>query len=290
MAKGEIVEPRGIVKASNDLFRARCKIKDVLAGRIFMAFASLVDEKDVKDNDRFVEYKITAASVLNRIDAGGDNYKQLRDAAYSLIDQKIEKRMKKNSFTVYTLFSKINYSDGVITGEFHKDLIPFFIAARGLFTRLNLQQYMKLPSSYSQKIFGFLKSWDDKPEATISVSELHEMLDTPESLREDFFNFRQRVLEKAHKDIHEQTSLRYDWEPIKQGRAVASVRFIFVRKRALPVVAEKADDVRKKQVQSNNTAFLAAEECFKKHGQECTGGHNKKTVCSICFQFHQGAS
>ena len=63
MANCEVVEPREIVKANNEFFRARCKIKDVVAGRIFMAFASLVDEKDVKDNDRFVEYKIKASSV-----------------------------------------------------------------------------------------------------------------------------------------------------------------------------------------------------------------------------------
>ena len=47
MAKGEIVEPREIVKADNAFFRVRCKVKNIIATRIVMAFASLVDESDL---------------------------------------------------------------------------------------------------------------------------------------------------------------------------------------------------------------------------------------------------
>src|SRR5574344_1571234 len=135
--------PRDIVKADNALFRSRSRLKDLLSGRIFMAFASLVDENDVAENGNFLEYNIPASSVLDN-NMGGDNYKQLRDAAYKLIDQKIERRTGKNSFKLYTLFSTIEYKDGVITGEFHKDLKPFFINAIGYFTRLSLKEYLHL--------------------------------------------------------------------------------------------------------------------------------------------------
>ena len=63
------MKPREIVKTSNDFVRSRCKIKDVIAGRILMAFASLVEEKDVNNKDNFLEYKISASSVINKIDA-----------------------------------------------------------------------------------------------------------------------------------------------------------------------------------------------------------------------------
>ena len=92
MVAGEIMKPREIVKTSNDFVRSRCKIKDVIAGRILMAFASLVEEKDVNNKDNFLEYKISASSVINKIDAGGDYYKQVREAAYTLLDQKLEKK------------------------------------------------------------------------------------------------------------------------------------------------------------------------------------------------------
>lgn len=280
MAAGEIVEPREIVKANNELFRARYKIKDVLAGRIFMAFASLVDEEALSEDGIFLEYTISSSSILNK-NKGGDNYKQLKDAANTLVGHRIERKLKKNNFAVYALFSAMKYENGFITGRFDKDLKEFFIAAKGMFTRINFQQYMKLPSIYSQRIFGYLKSWDDKPWIEIELSDLHEMLDTPDTLRR-YPDFRRWVLEKAHKDITAHTSLRYEWEPIKKGRAVVAVRFIFTKKRTLPVAQKKEDDAIEKQRKKNNFLYNKAVNCFKERGGACEGGHQKETVCEVC--------
>lgn len=282
MAKVEIVEPREIVKASNDFVRSRCKIKDVVAGRILMAFASLVDETDINENGSFLEYRISASSVLPYTSVGGDNYKQVRDAAYTLLDQKLERKIGKNGFQLYTLFSTIKYENGIITGEFHKDLKPFFLGLQEKFTQLHLQQYMKLPSIYSQKIYLLLKSWDDKPEFIIKLKDLQETLHTPESFRKNFKEFRRWVLEKSHKDITSKTSLYYEWEPIKKGRAVNEIRFIFSKKRTLPVARKKEDNAIEKQRQKRQALGQQAINCLKEHGAACEGGHQKEAVCEVC--------
>ena len=282
MANGEIVEPREIVKADNAFFRVRCKVKNIIATRIVMAFASLVDESDLNENERFLEYRIDVSSILDGIDAGGNYYNQLREAAYTLIDQKLEQKKHKNHFKVYTLFSTIEYENGIITGKFHSDLLPFFLKLKKQFTRMSLSQYLKLPSIYSQKLFGYLTSWAGTPEVEISVSDLHEMLDTPESLRRDFFNFKARVLEKAHKDIAGLTSLRYEWEAIKKGRAVVAVRFIFSRRRALPVSTEKEAKDEEKRHRLVNQRFLRALECAKGKQGNCRVMDNVRIVCKLC--------
>lgn len=284
MAKGEIVEPQEIVKADNELFRAKYGMKNTLAGRIFMAFASLVDENDVATEGRgnFIRYSIPATSVIGDIDAGGDYYKELKQAAHSLLEQKLFRKIGKNGFQGYTLFATIIYENGIITGEFHQELKPFFLEVKKKFTRLSLNQYLKLPSIYSQQLFGFLQSWHDQPEVEVLVSELHEMLNTPESLRKNFKELRVRVLEKAHKDITALTSLRYEWEPIKKGRAVVAVRFIFAKKRALPVEKKKQDDAKVKQSRATSEAFTTAIACYQERGNECRGGHQKAEVCSLC--------
>ena len=284
MAKGEIVEPREIVKADNAFFRVRCKVKNIIATRIVMAFASLVDESDLNEHERFLEYRIDASSILDGIDAGGNYYNQLRAAAYALIDQKLEQRKHKNHFKVYTLFSTIEYENGIITGKFHSDLLPFFLKLKKQFTRMSLNQYLKLPSIYSQKIFGYLTSWANTPEVEIAVSDLHEMLDTPESLRKNFKELRRWVLEKAHKDITGLTSLRYEWEPIKKGRAVVAVRFIFSRRRALPVSTEKAVKAQAKSSARNNRTFKAALACAERKGHCCIQQDNKPGVCAVCVK------
>ena len=237
MATGEIVKPREIVKANNGLFRCKYKIKDVVAARIFMAFASLVDHKDVKENQSFVEYQLSSSSILTDTCMGGDNYKQLKDAANSLLDHKIELRISKNEYYFYTLFSKIGYKDGIIIGEFHKDLMPFFLIAKEKFTKIKLNEYIQLPSIYSQIIFSYLKSWDDKKEIHIKLSELHEMLDTPQSMRKNYAEFKRRILDKAYKDINERTSLCFEFEAIKSGRAFSEIKFKFVKRRKPPASA-----------------------------------------------------
>ena len=284
MAKSELVEPREIVKADNTFFRVRCKVKNLIATRIVMAFASLVDESDLNENKRFLKYKIDAASILDGIDAGGNYYNQLREAAYTLIDQKLEQRKHKNHFKVYTLFSTIEYENGIITGEFHADLLTFFFFFKKQFTRMSLGQYLKLPSIYSQKIFGYLTSWSGTPEVEISVSDLHEMLDTPESLRKNFKELRRWVLEKAHKDITGLTSLQYEWEPVKKGRAVVAVRFIFSRRRATPISTKKATEAQARNSARNNRAYNAAAECAQRKGQCCTCQDNKPGVCALCVK------
>ena len=259
-------------------------MKNTLAGRIFMAFASLVDENDVATEGRgnFIRYNIPASSIIGDIDAGGDYYKELKQAAYSLLDQKLFRKIGKNGFQGYTLFATIIYENGIITGEFHQELKPFFLEVKKKFTRLSLNQYLKLPSIYSQQLFGFLQSWHDQPKIEVPVSELHEMLNTPDSLRKDFRNFRLRVLEKAHKDIHKHTALSYEWEPIKKGRAVAEIRFIFSKKRALPIAQKKEDDAIEKHRQKRQVLGQQAVNCLKEHGPACEGGHQKETVCEVC--------
>ena len=286
MAKGKIVEPREIVKADNAFFRAKYGMKNTLAGRIFMAFASLVDENDIATEGRgnFIRYSIPASTVIGDIDAGGDYYKELKKAAHSLLDQKLFRKIGKNGFQGYTLFATIIYENGIITGEFHQELKPFFLEVKKKFTRLSLNQYLKLPSVYSQQLFGFLQSWHDQPEIEIPVPELHGMLDAPESLRKNFKEFRRRVLEKAHKDITGLTSLQYEWEPVKKGRAVVAVRFIFSRRRATPISTKKATEAQARNSARNNRAYNAAVECAQRKEQCCTFQDNKPGVCAICVK------
>ncbi|MEG1913362.1 MAG: replication initiation protein, partial [Cloacibacillus sp.] len=115
-------------------------------------------------------------------------------------------------------------------------------------------------------------------------AELHDLLSTPESFRKDFRQFRIYVLEKAHKDITSKTTLFYEWEPIKQGRSVVSVRFIFARRRALPMAAKKADDAREKQSQDNTRLGVAAISCFNAQGNQCSKEKPRTKLCKFCLE------
>lgn len=133
-------------------------------------------------------------------------------------------------------------------------------------------EFLLLPSTYSQRLFEVLKSWSSLPEAVIDLSDLFSMLDVPPSLQR-YPDFRRYVLEKAHKDISGKTGLRYQWEPIKQGRAVAAIRFTFGAISAQ--ASEKKNQAKRSQ---DNELLKKAVACFK--SGSCSPRPNKQ--CDIC--------
>ena len=306
MENVELLEPRQIVKAKNELFRSRTKSTNVLAARIFMAFASLVDEEDAQKG-QYKKVSIPASSVLPENVVGGKRYQDISKAADVLLEQRLEQKLGKNGFTKYNLFSSISYLDGVITGVIHRDLLPFFLTAKeqvGLYTRLNFEQYVKLPSSYSQKLFAFLSSWKSNGTVEVQLDALHELLATPKTTQANFAEFRRRVLDKAHADIQAHTSLRYEWEPIKKGKKVIGIRFTFQEKPlALPTETDRTKDIAKlrkgmsksmssKTPEEGNTGgqcMAIARPCFQEHGGKCAEDSQSKEVCDYCRNVLQKA-
>lgn len=275
MAAKQLILPCEIVKKSNALARARWSAESVWEPRLVALLASKVRADDTD----FHIYEIPISEILRS--SGGKDYREIESVVDKVMSRVLTIR-DPDGWTKYNVFSRCRYrqSEGILELGFHPDLKPHYLNLQK-YMKMNLLEFLMLPSIYSQRIFEFLKSWDDKPETTIVLTDLHEMLDVPESLRPDFAQFRRRVLEKAHKDITQKTELAFEWEAIKRGRSVVAVRFTF-GKRALPVAKQKADADARKQTQRNNVVFLAAAVCLKERGPACEGGHQKRTVCELC--------
>lgn len=284
MAVRQLTLPGEIVKKSNALARARWSAESVWEPRLVALLASKVRTDDTD----FHVYEIPISEVMQERESGGRDYREIESVVDKVMSRVLTIRDEKGrGWTKYNVFSRCRYrpEEGILELGFHPDLRPHYLNLQKNFAKWNLLEFLMLPSIYSQRLFEFLKSWDDKPETTISLIDLHEMFNTPESFRVDFAQFRRRVLEKSHKDIFENTDLRYEWEPIKQGRAVVAVRFTFGVKRSLPVAKKKADNAMKKQSKANNAAFQAATACLKSHGSACEGGHQKPTICEVCHNW-----
>jgi len=226
MAEKQLTLDTGeIITKSNALARARWSAESVWEPRLVALLASKVRQHDMD----FHVYEIPVAEVMQGHGAkGGKNYREIA-AVVDRVMSRVLTIYDDDGWTKYNVFSRCRYKKktGILELGFHPDLRPHYLNLKDKFVQIGLMEYLTLPSVYSQRIFEFLKSWDDKPETSIFLSGLHEMLDTPESLRKNFAHFRRRVLEQAHKDIHEKTKLTYDWEPIKTGNAVTEIRFIF---------------------------------------------------------------
>ncbi len=285
--KGEniIIKDNTVVKKSNALARAIYPSDSVWVGRIVAIIASQV----CRDDDDFKLYKIPIPDILavTNVSRTGKIYNDLHIIAESLMGRvvKIEDDDGKG-WSLYSLFSRITYrkGDGFLQARFDSDLKPHFLDLKKQFTMYSLAEYLSLPSTYSQRLYERLKSWSDCISNEINVTDLNEILGTPASMRSNFAEFRRGVLDKAYKDIHKHTKLKYEWEPIKKGRKVIKLRFVFGPKSKAKARARNKQIDNKKQSTKNNALFLTAVQCAADHPDGCGRLRGTKDCCKVCME------
>ena len=99
------------------------------------------------------------------------------------------------------------------------------------YLRYKLKNIINIKSRYTYIMFLYL--WKNKYRGTweIGLDELKSMLNCEnEEYCSQFKVFNDRVLKRVHKEIHEVTDIRYDYETVKRGRSVVAVRFIYKSK------------------------------------------------------------
>jgi plasmid replication initiation protein len=231
---------------------------------------ALVASRVTVEDEDFKEYKIPIDELFR--EDGGETIKRV-EAVTDSLQSRVITIPDEDGWTKYNVFikSKLSMSERCVIAQFHPDLKTHYLALKGHFTQYSLFEFLLLPSVYSQRIFEILKSWQPSyPEVTLPLLELYEQLDVPNSHKKDFGNFRKRVLVQAHRDIHKHTSLRYEWEPIKRGRSVVGVRFIFSPARVAPVANTKRKKAITDESAKKNAAVKAAIACFAKCQAQCT--------------------
>ena len=288
MATQQLTLPGQIVKKHNRLVRAKINISSVDASRIL---ANLVACIDVYDKDFKQIYSIAVKDFL--VDASGRGYTRIKKLCRDLAQATVEMERpdhdpttKDPVFEIIPFFSRLEYRKGVVSAEFNKHMAPMLLQLRECFTQYNIIEYLRLPSTYSQRIFEILKSWErsQKGEVIFSMSEFHRILGSPQSFINDFRQFRIYVLDKAYKDIHEKTSLRFEWEPIKVGKSIEKIRFTFGALRAI-TEKEKNNAKYEKQQRLAGKRLLRAVDCAKKKNGVCSVTDNVRIVCRVCAEF-----
>ena len=243
-----------IVKKSNALARARNVRNNSIQPTIWEGRVVAVVAAQVKEDDAiFKEYNIPVSLLFKNINkrASGYLYSDLVDICRVLKQRNVEIESEKK-WVSYSLFSKCQYvkGDKFITVRFDPDLKEHFLGLKSYFTAYALHEYMSLPSVYSQNLYEFLRSWDDRDTIEFELEVLHDKLDVSNTMRKNFGEFRRNALEKAEKDINSLTTLKYKWKPIREGRKVVNVQFTFLKKKKVPpkpmdesVISEEVLDI-----------------------------------------------
>lgn len=161
-------------------------------------------------------------------------YEQLQACAESIIGKQVwwyeeAKRGPKKVQINWLSKAEYNSGEGTVSLWFTEHIAPHLLELKSQFTTYQLAQASALRSVYSWRLLELLSQYINTGWRQIELAEFHHAMETPESYRKNFKDCRCWVIEPAVKELTEKDGWLIDWQPIKEGRKVAALRFEFRR-------------------------------------------------------------
>lgn len=228
MIKSKNINVKESIKAvtSNSFITARGLEDLSLKGRKLLYIAI----SQCKQNDeQFYTYEITVPDLAKVMGV-------TTQAVYKEADQVTDELMKSvlrvaepNSkyFIKYSLFSKCEYRNGLLTIKLNPDMTDFLLQLKGDFSKPLLNDFMKMKSNYSMAIWHLMQREmkSHKPllteviEFDLYIDELREVTGTQNKLKQ-LSEFKSRVFDKALREIFDNCGVKITYDNIKRGRTV----------------------------------------------------------------------
>lgn len=213
-----------IVKKSN-YFIMNCSYDLSLAEqKIILTLASMVQPED----EDFKSYKFRISDFMKLI--GVDD-----KSKYTEIPKITKELMKKvfeiqdgNKLIQTAWLSGAIYEKG--SGEveltFSSYLKPYMLKLNTMFTQYKLANILSMKSKYSPRIYELLKCNEYKKQGYIEIEliDLRHLLKT-EDIYPRYYDFKRFVLEASQKELNKLSDISFDFEEIKTGRKVTSIKF-----------------------------------------------------------------
>lgn len=231
------LDARNYVAQANDLIGGKQALKLNSAKLIRSAIMQVVrDDEDLKT------YIITINELSELLNVPASNiYRDIEDITDDIIKNPVHVRETKNGKTVR--FIKIPWvswceykSDVGIAVKLNEKLKPFLINLKEHYTQYTLQEILAMKSVYAIRIFEILQSKimnssvpRDGIHIVLSVQELRECCGC-EDKYPAFGNFKNKVIDKAMKEINRVTYYDITFSYQKQGKSVVAIDFFIASK------------------------------------------------------------
>ena len=186
--------------------------------------------------------RITAAEYAEEFGVALDTaYTQLRSTAKHLYNRTLtfyepSHRRKRNDEMVYTEVNmrwvgeaKYHKREGWVELAWWHRLVPHLVGLRKQFTQYQLTQATALRSVYSWRLLELLSMFEKTGWAQFDIQDFATAMNATEKQVANFAKVRTKIIEPAVRELTEKDGWLIEWEPIKAGRKVKSLRFTFRR-------------------------------------------------------------
>lgn len=121
---------------------------------------------------------------------------------------------------------KYHDNEGKVTLGFSAWISPYLTLLHKKFSSYKLKQIASLKSVYSIRLLEFLMQFKSTGKLIINLDEFKNRLDIANEYKR-FFDLKRRIIEPAVRELKEKSDLEINWKPIKLGRSVNKLEFIF---------------------------------------------------------------
>lgn len=224
-----------VVVQHNALVNARFDMSTVEM-RLFMAMLSRIG----RDDSEFREMSIPLTEVvaLSGRRPSSKDYQQVAGMCDQLVSRILHIERPSRSrrdrrgtagpdFDKIPLMAYAKYrgEEGALRVRFNDEVMPYLLQLHQNFTKAQVVQLLKLKSPHSYRIYWLLKEYAAFGARTIGVEELKSLL-TLQGQYKQFPLFRLRVLDRAQQELS-RTDLPFEYELLREGKAVSHIRFQF---------------------------------------------------------------
>ena len=192
--------------------------------KIILTLASMVQPQDTE----FKEYEFKIKDFIELLG--------IKDQSKYTELPKITRELKKKVFDIregtdiiqVSWLGGVRYKtkEGILILSLDKGLKPYMLQLKELYTSYKIENILSLKSKYSIRFYEILKSNLFKKNTEIELEELKEMVGSKEKSYSVYQNFKNKVINVAQKELKDKTDISFDYEEIKTGRKVTSIKFI----------------------------------------------------------------
>ena len=192
--------------------------------KIILTLASIVQPSD----EEFKPYKFKIAEFMKLLGVDTKTkYTEIpkitRDLMKKVFEIQDEKKLIQTAWISGAIYEK---GSGMVTLKFNPDLKPYMLQLKEQFTQYQLANILKMKSKYSPRIYEILKCNEFKNQGfiEIEVDELRKLLRT-ENIYHQYQDFKRKIIMHTQKELNKKTDINFDFEEIKTGRKVTSLKF-----------------------------------------------------------------
>jgi plasmid replication initiation protein len=192
--------------------------------KIILTLASMVQPTD--EEFKIYKFKINEFMELVGVDTK-TKYTQIPKITKELMKKVFEIEEGKKLIQVAWLSSVVyEKGTGYVELEFSPRLKPYMLKLNTVFTQYKLGNILNMKSKYSPRIYELLKCNEFKKQGyiEIEVDELRKILKT-EDMYHQYQDFKRKVVIQAQKELKKISDISFEFEEIKTGRKVTSIRF-----------------------------------------------------------------